>query len=120
MVPARVLLYSWRSVKFGMAECCAHVDGMLPATHQTPVSVARLGQAPTEPPEGCTWSSLTCQAVVGKGKVLGMGEPRLPFRQLSLHRGHSQPMVSMLQHTCTFPKEKNGKLTVRLLEDKSR
>ena len=34
MVPARLLLYSWRSVRFGMAEGCAHVDGMLPATHQ--------------------------------------------------------------------------------------
>ena len=49
IVPARVLLYSWRSVRFGMAVGCAHVDGMLPAT--SPGSVWHRTQHSCQPLE---------------------------------------------------------------------
>ena len=82
------------------------------------VSSAALRQA--EFPEGCALPSLTCQAVVGECKVLDTGEPSLPLWQLSLHRRHSQPVFSLLQHTCIAQDVKEQKRTVRLLEDKSK
>ena len=109
MVPAWVLLYSRRLVRFGMAEGCAQVDGMLPASRQTSVSVAAPSQALSELSEGwasedCTLASLTCQSVVCKQKVLDIREPGLPLWQSSLHRRQPQSVVSMLQRSCMASK----------------